>query len=212
MLYLSSSPGSLSYNLCQFLLDNIDRRLFLFTQQSAVPWNLTDLHTSRGARAVQYLSLSTPPLVPHLTQCWAVHDLGLTTPPSAAPLHTSHGARALHGLSLSTPSSVDNNPPTTSPHLPPWPVDTSRVGQEPRPPKSEPPPVCQPPSVSPHRTPVQHTRLSQLSNTHRETCIISTLWLLFSGNWHPMHAVRTICDAREQPGSLKMFLRLLRSQ
>ena len=108
------------------------------------------------------------PLVPHLMRCWAVHDLGLTTPPSAAPLHTSHGARALHGLSLSTPSSVDNNPPTTSPRLPPWPVDTSRVGQEPRPPKSEPPPVCRPPSVSPHRTPVQHTRLSQLSNTHSE--------------------------------------------
>ena len=103
----------------------MDRRLFLFTQQSAVPWDWTDLHISCGARA-------------------------------------------LHDLSLSTPSSVDNNPPTTSPRLPPWPVNTSRSGQEPWPPKPEPPPVCRPPSVSPHRTPVQHTRLSQLSNTHSE--------------------------------------------
>ena len=162
-IYLSyDCLGPLSYNLCQFLLDNMDRRLFLFTQQSAIPWDWNDLHTSHGARAVHNLSLSTSPLVPHLHTSRgprAFHDLGLTTPPPAATLHTSHGARALNDLSLSTPSSVDNNPPTTSPCLPPWP-----------------------------------------------------LWLLFSGNWRPMHAVRTICDARELPGSLKMFLRLLRSQ
>ena len=149
----------------------MDRRLFLFTQQSAIPWDWNDLHTSHGARAVHNLSLSTSPLVPHLHTSRgprAFHDLGLTTPPPAAPLHTSHGARALHDLSLSTPSSVDNNPPITSPRLPPWPVNTSRSGQEPWPPKPEPPPVCRLPSVSPHRTPVQHTCLSQLSNTHRE--------------------------------------------
>ena len=78
----------LSYNLCQFLLDKIDRRLFLFKQQSAFPWDLTDLHTSRGARSV--------------------HDLGLTIPPYVPPFRTSRGARAVHDLSLSPPSSVDN--------------------------------------------------------------------------------------------------------
>ena len=116
----------------------MDRRLFLFTQQSAVPWDWTDLHISRGARA-------------------------------------------LHDLSLSTPSSVDNNPPTTSPCLLPWPVDTSHSGQESLPPKPEPPPVCRPASVSPHRTPVQHTRLSQLSNTHSErnlNFVAPLLWQL----------------------------------
>ena len=60
----------------------MDRRLFLFTQQSAVPWDWTDLQISRGARALHDLSLLTPPLVPHL--------------------HTSRGARALHDISLST--------------------------------------------------------------------------------------------------------------
>ena len=39
--------------------------------------------------------------------------------------------------------------------------------------------------------------------------IISTLSLLFSGSWRPIHAVRTICDAREPHGRLKMFLGLL---
>ena len=39
--------------------------------------------------------------------------------------------------------------------------------------------------------------------------IISTLWVLFPDSWHPMHALRTICDAREPPESLKMFLGLL---
>ena len=42
--------------------------------------------------------------------------------------------------------------------------------------------------------------------------IILTLWLLFPGSWRPMHAVRTLCDAREPPESLKMFLGLLWSQ
>ena len=116
-------------------------------------------------RHLPWRHTSTPPMVLGLS---SVHDLGLTTPPLAAPLHTSRGVRALHDLSLLTPSSVDNNPPTTSPRLPPWPVDTSRSGQEPRPPKSEPPPVCWLPSVSPHHTQVHYTRFSQLSNTHIE--------------------------------------------
>ena len=156
--------GSLSYNLCQFLLDNMDRRLFLFTQQSAIPWDWNDLHTSHGARAVHNLSLSTSPLVPHLHTSRgprAFHDLGLTTPPPAAPLHTSHGARALNDLSLSTPSSVDNNPPTTSPRLPPWPVNSSRSGQEPWPPKPEPPPVLSPPHTSPTHSPLPTLQYTQ---------------------------------------------------
>ena len=162
--------------------------MFLFTQQYAVPWDWTDLHTSRSSRAFHDLSLLTPPLVLHL--------------------HTSRSARALHDLSLSTPSLVDNNPPTTSPCLPPWPVDTSCSGQEPRPPKPEPPPLCQPPSVFPHRTPVQHTRLSQLSNTHSErnlnniNFVAPLLWQLapyacFKDNMRCQGVLKCSSDYRE---------------
>ena len=153
----------------------MDRRLFLFTQQYAVPWDWTDLHTSRSSRAFHDLSLLTPPAVLGLSMISACRHLPRWTT-------TLQPRRPVSLLGLLAPPVVDKSHAHSSPNLP-------RYADRP---------------VSLPTAHQSNTLASPNSPIHtaNETCIISTSWLLFSGYLRPMHAVRTICDAREPPGSL----------